>query len=188
MSDASRLPDPWAEPVWAANLARKTKGSSGQLPVAQVRAHGRVQPDLTDRIEAAIEKTEPEAGRTYRELAQIVYELGEGRPTKSQLSAVRRSVAGLVKDGRAERGRNRHPRGSRGRGEVEVHRPLTQAELEAKRQTREAVARALQDRIEARRQATSYPIDVGYGGTVEVLVEPVLIIGEDEVELREAAA
>lgn len=153
--------------------------------VAQVHARAQVQPrctDLTERIAVAIEDTEPESGLTYRELVQVSYEV-EG-PTGTQLAAVRRSVARLVRDGRATRGRPR--RGLRGRDAVEVHRPLTPAEREARRKAAESFARAFQDRREAERRATPYPVDTGYGGIVDVLVEPVLQITESGVALREA--
>ena len=77
-----------------------------------------------------IEGTDPDAGLIYRELAQIGYNVEE--PSDTQLSAVRRSVARLVRDGRAARGRLRDV-GSGGRRPREVHRPLTPVELEAKR-------------------------------------------------------
>ena len=53
---------------------------------------------------------------------------------------------------------------------------------------REVATRPLVERIEAQRKATPYPIDTGYGGIVEIDVEPVLKITADGVELREALA
>ena len=150
--------------------------------VAQVYARAHVQPrcaDLTERIAAAIEGTDPEAGRTHHDLARIAY--GVEDPSDTQLAAVRRSVARLVRDGRAERGRSRF-------GWVEVHRPLTPSEREAKGRADDMFVRAFQDRRDARRRATPYPIDTGYGGIVEVPVEPVFVIREGGVELREGAA
>jgi hypothetical protein len=152
--------------------------------VAEVSTRAPVQPGLTDRIALAIEGAEPDAGLTHRELARIAY--GVEEPTVPQLSAVRRSVARLITDGRAARGRERHaPYGQRGRGGREVHRPLTASEQHAKDQRREAAARWFVERREAERRATPYPVDSGSGGTVEVSVEPVLVITDQGVELRE---
>ena len=151
--------------------------------VAQMPPGATVQPNLTERVAFAIGGTDPDSGLTHRELANIGYDLGESEPTASQLSAVRRCVARLVRDGRAERG-NRNRRGARGWGAVAIHRPLTPVEREAKRQADERFVRAYQDRLEARRRATPYPIDTGIG-IESVMVEPVLVIRADGVELRQ---
>jgi len=142
-----------------------------------------VQPALTDRIGAALESAGnrrsglPEAF-TYGELAAIAYGLGELKPTRSQLSAVRRSVVGLVAEGRAERDAERR---LGERGSVEVRRSMTEADHEL----RNAALRPIRERIEAQAKATPYAIDTGSAGMVEVMVEPVLRITEDGVELRE---
>ena len=101
--------------------------------VADLHPGAEVQPrcsHLTERLATVIEGTDPDAGLIYRELAQIGYNVEE--PSDTQLSAVRRSVARLVRDGRAAQGRLRDV-GSGGRRPREVHRPLTPVELEAKR-------------------------------------------------------
>jgi len=144
------------------------------------------RPDLTERIAAAIEGTDPDSGLTHRELAVAAYGV-EDDPSAAQLSAVRRSVARLVAAGQAERGRRRYPR------QVEIRRPLNEAECQAEADRREE----FMERIEAKEQAAPYPVDTGLAGgflgygdpeIVEVQVAPVLIIREDGVELREAAA
>lgn len=112
-------------------------------------------------------------GFTYRELAMIVYALRESEPTASQLSAVRRVGAGLLKRGEATKSR-RHTAG------VELRRKPTQAD----RAARVEAMRPVRERAEAERKATPYPIDTGYAGIVEVPIEPVLIIRESGVELR----
>ena len=158
---------------------------------------------LTERIAAVLANAgnHPKSGYpesfTYRALARIAYALGERQPTKAQLSAVRRSVALLVRDGRAERddaGREHynwertHYRTSRrgyrylapNPGGVRVRRALTAADHE----TRAETMRPLRERIEARRQAIAYPVDTG-GGIEKVMVEPVFKITANGVELRQ---
>ena len=141
---------------------------------------------LADRIAATLDGAgnHPRSGFpegfTYRELATIVYTLGESEPSRAQLSAVRRSVARLVEDGRAEREAERR---LGERGAVEVRRHMTAED----RALREIAIRPWRQRIEAHRRATPYPIDTGYGGIVEVPVEPVLVIGETRVALRGAS-
>lgn len=146
--------------------------------VAEMPARTIVQPDLTDRIAAAIDGAthDPASGLTYRELARFAY--GVEVPTAAQLSAVRRSVARLVSRGRAERGKRRCP-GSRGAGAVQVRGPMTAAE----RETRDGIARGVVERREQRARATPYPVDTG-SGVESVQVEPVLVIREGGVELR----
>jgi hypothetical protein len=170
--------------------------------VAHSSSPATLQPDLTERIAAALAnaRNEPRSGFpeafSYRELAQIAYKLREQEPTKAQLSAVRRSVARLVRDGRAERERSRsggswersHYRTAR-RGHRYlspnpggVRRAMTAADHEA----REDATRPFREAFEARRRATPYPVDTGHGGVVSLLVEPVLVIREHGVELRES--
>ena len=151
------------------------------------------QLDLTERIAAAIEGTDPDSGLTHRELAQVAYSVED--PTAAQLSAVRRSVARLIADGRAGRGRRRRVSGRWGRGgtPVEIHRPLTTAERVAEADRIEERRRLLTERKEAKELATPYAVDTGIGGffglggtaVEEVQVAPVLKITEEGVELRE---
>jgi hypothetical protein len=113
-------------------------------------------------------------GRTYVELARAVYETPE--PTDAHVKAVQRAAKRLVAAGRIET--------SRGSDGVVVRRLRTEADYECRaeveRQAREwKVARA-----EAEANATAYPVDTGYGGIVDVPVEPVLIITECGVEVR----
>jgi hypothetical protein len=145
------------------NLARIGEGGCGQV----------FRVAVTERVAAALEH----AGRTHRELAEIAY--STAKPTEAQLSATRRATARLVDAGRAERGR-------RSSGAVEIHRPLTAAQREAQHEARLKAVRPFLERLEARRRATPYPLDIGFEGIVTVPVEPVLRITERGVELRES--
>ena len=68
-----------------------------------------------------------------------------------------------------------------------VRRLPTDADYECRAAVERRVREWREARAEAAANATAYPVDTGYGGIVEVPVEPVLIIGEGGVELREAA-
>ena len=167
--------------------------------VAESPSPESLQP-LTERIATVLAGagTHPPSGLpesfTYRELARIAYATDAAEPTKAQLSAVRRSVARLVAAGRAQRDEDKRYFNSEGRhervvrgyrrtalnpGGVEVRRTMTPADHEA----REAMIRPLRERVEAKRQATPYPVDTG-SGIQAVPVEPVLLITEDGVRLR----
>jgi hypothetical protein len=168
------------------------------VTVAESTTAASLQP-LTERIAGVLEEAGNHpgsgfpAGFTYRELARLAYETGE--PTPAQLSAVRRSVARLVATGRAERDHNErhfngegwHERSGGGRhytarnpGGVEIRRAMTPADHEA----REKASRPFRERVEARRAATPYTVDTG-SGLESIPIEPVLLITEDGVELRE---
>jgi hypothetical protein len=116
-------------------------------------------------------------GLTYVELARAIY--GTEQPTTAQRKAVARAAKRLERAGRIELGRGTY-------GAVAYRLPT-----DADRRIRAELVRRAEKRQEARAHAaanaTAYPVDTGYGGVVEVQVEPVLIIGEDDVELRRAA-
>jgi hypothetical protein len=116
-------------------------------------------------------------GRTYVELARAVYETPE--PTVAQVKAVQRAASRLEASGRAVSRR-------RTGGEVVVRRVSTEADYECRAEVERRVWAWEAARIEAKRKATPYAIDTGYGGVVEVAVEPVLVIRDGGVELRES--
>ncbi len=95
----------------------------------------------------------------------------------AQVKAVQRAANRLVEAGRIERGR-------RSVG-VAVRRLPTEADLESRAEVERQVREWKVRRAEAEAEATAYPVDTGYGGIVEVPVEPVLRITERGVELRE---
>ena len=70
-------------------------------------------------------------------------------------------------------------------GEVVVRRLPTAADHELRADVDRRAREWREARAEAEANASLYPIDVGNGEIVEILVEPVLIIGEGDVELRE---
>jgi hypothetical protein len=116
--------------------------------------------------------------RTYVELARAAYQTPE--PTIAEVSAVQRACTRLVAAGRIERSR---------RGAVEVRRIPTEADRKYRAEVEREVAEWKAARAEARANAIAYPVDTGSedDGIVEVLVEPVLIIGTGGVDLREGA-
>jgi hypothetical protein len=117
-------------------------------------------------------------GRTYGELARAIY--GTGAPTAAQLKAVARAAKRLERARRIELGRGTY-------GAVAYRLPT-----EADSRIRAELVRRAEERLAARARAaagaTAYPVDSGYGGIIEVEVEPVLVIGDNGVELREVAA
>jgi len=116
-------------------------------------------------------------GRTYIELARGVYETVD--PTNAQVKAVRRAAVRLVEAGRIER--------SRGGGEVEVRRLPTEADYELRAEVERHAQEWKEAKAKAEANATAYVVDASsYSGSVVVDVEPVLVIREDGVELREA--
>ena len=114
--------------------------------------------------------------RTYVELARAVYETPE--PNVAQVKAVQRAATRLEAAGRIEQRRRS--------GEVVVRRLLTEADHRYRAEVEQRVQEWKEARAEAEANATTYSIDSGYGGIVEVPVEPVLIISENGVELRVA--
>lgn len=114
-------------------------------------------------------------GRTYVELARVVYENPE--PTVAQVKTVQRACKRLHADGLIELSR-----GSRG---VVVRRVMTAADHEYRAEVERRVEEGRQARAEAEANTLDYPVDAGVGGIVNVPVEPVLIITrEGGVELR----
>jgi hypothetical protein len=70
-------------------------------------------------------------------------------------------------------------------GEVALRRVLTAADYERRAEVERRAQEWRTARAEAEANATDYPVDTGYGGIVNVAVEPVLTITENEVELRQ---
>jgi hypothetical protein len=117
-------------------------------------------------------------GRSYVELAQAVYEVEE--PSAANVKAVQRAAKRLVAAGQIEQ--------RKVGGEVVLRRLMTAADHEYRAEVERQVQEYREVRAEARANASTYPIDRGYPGVIEVEVEPVLQILNGTVEVREAAA
>ena len=84
------------------------------------------------------------------------------------MKAVQRAAKRLVEAGRIERG---------GRsGEVVVRRLRTEADYRCRADVERRAREWKEARAEAEANAIAYPVDTGYGGIVDVPVEPVLVI------------
>ena len=144
---------------------------TGNVPLPDERFMGRFWSGRPGRRTGLAE------GRTYVELARAIYETED--PTAAQVKAVQRAAKRLERDG--------HIESTRGTYGIVVRRLPTEAD----HRVRAELVRRAEERQEARARAsagaTSYPVDTGYGGVVEVPVEPVLVITEDGVAVREAA-
>lgn len=116
-------------------------------------------------------------GRTYVELARVVYETPE--PTVAQVKSVQRACKSLEAVGLIALGRRSYG--------VVVRRSPTEADYRFRANAEQRAREWQEARAEAEANATAYPVDTGYGGVITVPVEPVLVITEAGVELREAA-
>lgn len=107
-------------------------------------------------------------------MARAVYDTPE--PTVAQVKAVARAAKRLVEAGQIER--------SRASEGVVVRRNPTKADYESRADVERRAREWADARAEAEANAIAYPVDTG-SGIEAVNVEPVLVIRDGGVELRQ---